>query len=61
MFTFCLEHTKKGLIETEKFVTIIQHGDTIQGYGLEADQRLKNIKIKKHVTGTLHGKDEVLE
>ncbi len=62
LYTDQLRHnTTNDLIETDKFVRIIQHGDTIQGYGLEADRGLKNIKIKKHVTGTLQGTEEVLE
>ncbi len=40
-------------IETDKFVTIVQHGDTLTGYGLEADQRLTHITIKKQVSGRL--------
>ncbi|HHI01951.1 MAG TPA: LPS export ABC transporter periplasmic protein LptC [candidate division Zixibacteria bacterium] len=62
LYTDYLRHnTTNDMIETDKFVRIIQHGDTIQGYGLEADQRLKNIKIKKQVSGTLQGTEEVLE
>ena len=62
LYTEQLRHnTANDMIETDKFVTIIQHGDTIQGYGLEADRGLKNIKIKKNVTGTLQGTEEVLE
>jgi len=48
-------------ITSDEFVKIIQRGDTIQGYGLETDQRLKNIKIKKQVTGTLQSTDGVVE
>jgi len=62
LYTEQLRHnTANDKIETDKFVKIIQHGDTIQGYGFESDRRLKNIKIKKHVTGTLQGTEEVIE
>jgi LPS export ABC transporter protein LptC len=40
-------------IETDKFVTIVQHGDTLTGYGLEADQRLTHITLKRQVRGRL--------
>jgi LPS export ABC transporter protein LptC len=46
-------NSRTNLVETDKFVTIIQKGDTLTGYGLEADQRLKKIKIKKQVRGKL--------
>jgi len=62
LYTEQLAHnTSKDLIETDKFVKIIQRGDTIQGYGLEADRRLRNIKIKKQVSGTLQGSDGIIE
>ena len=62
LYTDQLKHnTRDDKIETDKFVRIIQHGDTIQGYGLEADRQLKNIKIKKQVSGTLKGTEDVLE
>ncbi len=46
-------NAQKNTIETDKFVTLIQHGDTLTGYGLEADQRLNKIKIKKQISGRL--------
>lgn len=62
LLTEQLKHnTRDDKIETDKFVRIIQHGDTIQGYGLEADRQLKNIRIKKQVSGTLKGTEDVLE
>lgn len=62
LFTEQLRHnTTENKIESDKFVRIIQRGDTIQGYGFESDRRLKNIKIKRNVTGTLQGTDEVIE
>lgn len=62
LYTEQLRHnTSNDKIESDLFVRIIQHGDTIQGYGFESDRRLRNIKIKKHVTGTLQGKEEVVE
>jgi LPS export ABC transporter protein LptC len=48
-------------IETDAFVRIIQRGDTIQGYGLEADNRLRNIKIKQGVTGTLQSSEQIID
>jgi len=48
-------------INTEEFVKIIQAGDTIQGYGLSADQRLKNIRIKRQVKGTLQSTEQILD
>lgn len=62
LYTEQLRHnTVNDMIESDLFVRIIQHGDTIQGYGFESDRGLKNIKIKRHVTGTLQGTEEVLE
>ncbi|SYZ74512.1 conserved hypothetical protein [Candidatus Zixiibacteriota bacterium] len=46
-------------IETDKFVTIVQHGDTLTGYGLEADQRLTHIKIKNQVSGRLKNSQNI--
>lgn len=48
-----LWNAQKNMVETDRFVTIIQHGDTLTGYGFEADQRLNKIKIKKQVSGQL--------
>jgi LPS export ABC transporter protein LptC len=40
-------------IDTEKFVTLIQDGDTLTGYGIEAYQPFKGFKIKRQARGTL--------
>ncbi len=62
LYTEQLRHnTANDMIESDVFVRIIQHGDTIQGYGFESDRRLRNIKIKKQVSGTLQGTGEVIE
>jgi LPS export ABC transporter protein LptC len=52
---------RSEMITTEKFVTICQHGDTLQGYGLEADRGLKRIKIKRQVKGTVKQTKELTE
>jgi LPS export ABC transporter protein LptC len=49
------------MITTDKFVTIYQHGDTLQGYGLEADRGLKRIKIKRQVKGTVKKTEGITE
>ncbi|MCX6825784.1 MAG: LPS export ABC transporter periplasmic protein LptC [candidate division Zixibacteria bacterium] len=46
-------NARDNKIESDSFVTIYQRGDTLTGYGLEADQRLTRIKIKKQVTGSI--------
>jgi LPS export ABC transporter protein LptC len=43
-------------ITTEDFVKITKDKDVITGYGLEADQKLKNIKIKTKVKGEMVNK-----
>ena len=40
-------------ITTEDFITITKDKDVITGYGLEADQQLKDVKIKKEVKGEI--------
>jgi LPS export ABC transporter protein LptC len=40
-------------IVTEDFVTITKGSDIITGYGLEADEELKDLKIKKQVSGQI--------
>lgn len=40
-------------ISTEDFVKITKDKDVMTGYGLEADQTLKNIKIKTKVKGEI--------
>jgi LPS export ABC transporter protein LptC len=54
-----LWNARENKIETDKFVRIIQKGDTTTGYGLEADQRLTRIKIKKQVSGALKSTEGV--
>lgn len=44
---------QKQKVVTEDFVKITKGGDVIYGYGLEADQKLKNFKIKKKVKGKI--------
>jgi LPS export ABC transporter protein LptC len=43
----------KRKITTEDFVKITKDEDVMTGYGLEADQELKNIKIKTEVKGEI--------
>ncbi|UCD94181.1 MAG: LPS export ABC transporter periplasmic protein LptC [Candidatus Zixiibacteriota bacterium] len=52
---------RSEMITTDKFVTIYQHGDTLQGYGLEADRGLKRVKIKRQVKGTVKSTEGVTE
>ncbi|MFQ5868406.1 MAG: LPS export ABC transporter periplasmic protein LptC, partial [Candidatus Zixiibacteriota bacterium] len=40
-------------IITDDFVKVTREKDILTGYGLEADQELKNIKIKREVKGVL--------
>lgn len=40
-------------VTTEDFVKITKGEDVITGYGLEADQELKELKIKKEVKGKI--------
>jgi LPS export ABC transporter protein LptC len=49
------------MITTDSFVTVYQHGDTLMGYGLEADQRLNKVKIKKRVRGTTRNAEKLTE
>jgi len=49
------------MVTTDSFVTIYQKGDTLRGYGLEADRGLKRVKIKRQVTGTLKNAEGVTE
>ena len=48
-------------VTTEAFVTIYQDGDTLQGYGFEADQDLKGFKIKKQARGTFKDSETLTE
>lgn len=43
----------KRKITTEDFVKITKDKDVMTGYGLEADQELKNLKIKTEVKGEI--------
>ncbi len=43
----------KQRVVTDDFVRLTKEGDIIYGYGLEADQQLKNFKIKKKVKGKI--------
>lgn len=44
---------QKQKIVTDDFVKLTKEGDVIYGYGLEADQKLENFKIKKKVKGKI--------
>ncbi len=48
-------------ITTDKFVHIVQQGDTIKGYGMVADKELKKIRILRQVTGTLKSSKQILD
>ena len=41
----------RKLIVTDRLVHLIRSGDTISGYGMEADSRLQNVKILRNVKG----------
>jgi len=49
------------MITTDSFVTIYQRGDTLMGYGLETDQNLNRVKIKRRVSGTLQDTEAIKE
>jgi LPS export ABC transporter protein LptC len=51
-------NAREDKIKTDKFVRIVQHGDTLTGYGLEADQRLTRIKILHQVSGKMKNSEE---
>ncbi len=42
-----------AMIVTDDFVKITRGQDVVTGYGMESDQELKNIKIKKNVSGEI--------
>jgi len=44
---------QKQKIVTDDFVKLTKETDIIYGYGLEADQKLENFKIKKRVKGRI--------
>lgn len=44
---------RRQKVVTDDFVKLTKEGDIIYGYGLEADQQLKNFKIKKKVKGKI--------
>ena len=49
---------KTNLIHTDEFVKITRDGDTLTGFGLEADRQLKGLKILRGVSGTLDRKPD---
>ncbi len=52
----------ENLITTDSFVTIItQAGDTVQGYGFEADPKLGNWSLKRQVSGSMKNTRPFLE
>jgi len=48
---------KINKITTDDFVKITKGKDIMTGYGLEADQNLRNFKIKRWVKGEIHKKE----
>jgi len=46
-------------VTTDSFVTIYQDGDTLMGYGFEADQDLRGFKIKRQVSGAFKDTEEI--
>lgn len=50
-----------NLIHTDLFVKITRSGDTLTGYGLEADRQLNGLKILRGVSGTLDQRPEESE
>ncbi len=46
-------------IQTEAFVEIVRHGDTLTGYGMEANRDLSRLKILSNVRGSLENSEEI--
>lgn len=50
-------------VDTDSFVIVIQHGDTLRSYGVTTDPRLRDITFKRRVSGRkeLTGNEEGLK
>ena len=46
-------NSKLNLITTDDFVRFQRNGDIITGYGMEADNKLQNVKILHNVKGSI--------
>lgn len=51
----------RAKIISDKYVTIDQRGDIVRGYGLEADSDLKNIKLKREITGEMKDYEKAID
>ncbi|HSG99091.1 MAG TPA: LPS export ABC transporter periplasmic protein LptC [candidate division Zixibacteria bacterium] len=46
-------NNKTGLITSDRYVTIVENGDTLRGYGFETDRSMRRIKIRRQVEASL--------
>lgn len=51
---FLFWNSQTNMVETDAYVKITQGKDVMTGYGLQADQNLKRIKILHQASGTIH-------
>ncbi|UCD17876.1 MAG: LPS export ABC transporter periplasmic protein LptC [Candidatus Zixiibacteriota bacterium] len=52
----------KNRVETDSFVTFVQEGgDTLRGYGFEANQKLTRWKIKRQSSGIMQNVGEIIK
>jgi len=57
-----LWNSPKNRVETDSFVTFVQPGgDTLRGYGFEADKNLNHWKIKHQSSGVMQNTDGIIE
>ncbi len=57
-----LWNSPKNRVETDSFVTFVQPGgDTMRGYGFEADRNLNHWKIKHQSSGVMQNTDGIIE
>jgi len=51
----------KSKIVTDAFVTITKDGDIIRGYGMESDSDLKEIVLKRKISGEMQDYEQVFD
>ncbi|MBN2225763.1 MAG: LPS export ABC transporter periplasmic protein LptC [candidate division Zixibacteria bacterium] len=57
-----LWNSPKNRVETDSFVTFVQPGgDTLRGYGFEADKNLNHWKIKRQSSGVMQNTDGIIK